>query len=67
MNEISKISIVCSEGAETYTVGSKGIIKIILGYLTRDGNPCEYYLCKDVEGNNIVEISAHVPLVIERF
>lgn len=71
MEDIKKISIVCSQGAETFEVGMKvkGVtiakIEQVLGYEDSEGiySP-GWFFVKDKENNLIAKISEIVPYVI---
>lgn len=72
MDNIIKISIVCSTGAEVYQVGYKNHGKVvseiqrISGYEDTSGMVFPgKFLVKDEDGNNIAEISDIVPYVID--
>lgn len=72
MENIKKISIVCSTGAETYQVGDVKNWKIISkierceGYEDVTGAVFPgKFLVKDKEGNHIAEISDNTPYVIQ--
>ncbi|MBA5650839.1 hypothetical protein [Bacteroides fragilis] len=72
MEDIKKISIVCSTGAETYQIGEirngKVISKIerFPGYEDMTGAVFSgNFLVKDKVGNRIAEISDNAPYVIE--
>jgi hypothetical protein len=72
MDNIIRISIVCSTGAEVYQVGDRTHGKVVSeiqripGYEDTDGMffPGKF-LVKDDNGNNIAEISDIVPYVID--
>lgn len=68
MNKITKISIVCAQGAATYEVGAKGIIefKEEVVQIAEDARASFIYGV-DKDGTHLVEISAAAPTVIERF
>lgn len=67
MNDIKKISIVCSAGSETYQIGQKvngrivSKIERLSGF--EDSEGC--FIVKDKEGYPISEISDNTPYVIE--
>ena len=72
MEEIKKISILCSTGAETYQVGEtingKVVSKIerFKGYEDVTGAVFPgNFLVKDKDGNHVAEISDNTPYVIE--
>lgn len=72
MEDIKKISIVCSTGAETYQIGEirngKVISKIerFSGYEDMVGTAFPgNFLVKDKDGNHIAEIRDNTPYVIE--
>lgn len=72
MNDIKKISIVCSAGAETYQIRQKvngrivSKIERLSGFEDSEGrffSGC--FIVKDKEGYPISEISDNTPYVIE--
>ena len=65
---ISKISIVCGQGAETYEPNRDGIIKIEVEIIQiAEDNRHTYYIGRDKDGDEILRISANTPIVVERF
>ena len=68
MKEITKVSIVCQQGAETYLVGSKGIssIKEEVIQISDNGNRSTFYVARDKDDNILVTISAACPVVVSR-
>jgi hypothetical protein len=67
MKEIKSISIVCSTGAETYTVGVKKIDRIDEQVIQiSDSERASFYVALDKNGNELVRISLSCPIVISR-
>ena len=68
MKEITKVSIVCQQGAETFIVGSRGVhsIKEEVVQISDNGNRSTFYVARDKDDNILVTISAACPVVVSR-
>jgi len=64
---ISRISIVCAQGAETYEIGRDNIVKIEEEVIQiAEDNRHTYYIGRDDDGDERLRISANTPIVVER-
>ena len=68
MKEITKVSVVCQQGAESFIVGSRGIhsIKEEVIQISDSGNRSTFYVARDKDDNILVTISAACPVVVSR-